>query len=37
GEKLEPKIREQLEQIQNNPKLIRSFFQHPDVAYITDL
>lgn len=37
GEKLEPKIREQLEQIQQNPKLVRSFFRHPDVAYISDL
>lgn len=36
GEKLEPKIHEQLEQIQCNPKLVRSFFQHPDVTYISD-
>jgi transposase len=36
GEKLEPKIHDQLEQIQCNPKLVRSFFQHPDVTYISD-
>jgi transposase len=36
GEKLEPKIHGQLEKIQDNPKLVRSFFQHPDVAYISD-
>jgi transposase len=36
GEKLEPKIHAQLEQIQHNPKLVRSFFQHPDVIYISD-
>jgi transposase len=37
GEKLEPKIHDQLAQIQRNPKLVRSFFQHPDVRYISDL
>jgi transposase len=37
GEKLEPRIHDQLEQIQHNPKLVRSFFQHPDVTYISDL
>jgi hypothetical protein len=39
GEKLEPKIHEQLEQLeqlQQNPKLVRSFFRHPSVAYISD-
>jgi transposase len=36
GEKLEPKIHEQLAQIQRNPKLVRSSFQHPDVSYISD-
>ena len=35
-EKPEPKIHEQLEHIQRNPKLVRSFFQHPDVTYIAD-
>jgi transposase len=37
GEKLEPRIHDQLEQIQHDPKLVRSFFQHPDVTYISDL
>ena len=36
GEKPGPKIHGQLEQIQRNPKLVRSFFQHPDVTYISD-
>jgi transposase len=36
GEKLEPKIHEQLEQIQQNPKFVRSFFRHPSVVYISD-
>jgi transposase len=37
GEKLEPKIHDQLTQIQQDPTLVRSFFQHPDVSYISDL
>jgi transposase len=37
GEKLEHRIHDQLEQIQHDPKLVRSFFQHPDVIYISDL
>jgi hypothetical protein len=37
GEKLQPRVQEQLQQIKANPKLIRSFFKHPSVAYITDL
>jgi hypothetical protein len=36
GEKLEPRIHDRLEQIQHNPKLVRSFFQHPDVIHISD-
>jgi transposase len=36
GEKLGPKIQEQLEHLQQNPHLVRSFFQHPDVRYISD-
>jgi transposase len=36
GEKLEPRIHDQLEQIQHNPKLVRSFFQQPEVTYISD-
>ena len=37
GEKLEPRVAAQLAEIGNNPKLVRSFFKHPSVAYITDL
>jgi len=37
GEKLEPRISAQLAEIANNPKLVRSFFKHPSVAYISDL
>jgi transposase len=37
GEKLEPKIHEQLAKIQRNSKLVRSFFRHSGVTYITDL
>jgi hypothetical protein len=36
GEKLEPGIHGQFEQIQRNPKFVRSFLQHPDVPYISD-
>jgi transposase len=37
GEKLEQRIAAQLEEIASNPKLVRSFFKHPSVAYISDL
>lgn len=37
GEKLQDRVQEQLQKIGNNPKLIRSFFKHPSVAYISDL
>lgn len=37
GEKLEQRIAVQLAEIGNNPKLVRSFFRHPSVAYISDL
>jgi transposase len=37
GEKLQPRVQEQLQRIKANLKLIRSFFKHPSVAYITDL
>ena len=37
GEKLGPRIHEQLAQIGRNPKLVRSFFRHPSVRYISDL
>ena len=36
GEKLEDKIRAQLAAIKRLPALVRSFFQAPSVAYITD-
>ncbi len=37
GEQLEPRVAARLAEIGNNPKLVRSFFKHPSVAYITDL
>lgn len=37
SEKLEARIASQLAEIGNNPKLVRSFFKHPSVAYISDL
>ena len=37
GEQLEPRVTAQLAEIGNNPKLVRSFFKHPSVAYISDL
>ncbi len=37
GEKLGPRIAAQLAEIAQNPKLVRSFFKHPSVAYISDL
>ena len=37
GEKLEVRVRTQLADIGNRPALVRSFFKHPDVAYISDL
>jgi transposase len=37
GEKLEQRVAAQLAQMASNPKLVRSFFKHPSVAYITDL
>lgn len=36
GEKLRDKIETQLAAIKNAPSLVRSFFRHPTVAYITD-
>lgn len=36
GEKLQPRIDAQLQAIAKNKHLIRSFFRHPDVAYISD-
>lgn len=37
GEHLEPRVAAQLADIGQNPALVRSFFKHPSVAYITDL
>lgn len=37
GEQLGPRVTAQLAEIGNNPKLVRSFFKHPSVAYISDL
>lgn len=37
GEKLSDKVEAQLAHIRKTPRLVRSFFKAPDVAYITDL
>ena len=36
GEKLQERVHEQLQKIGENKKLVRSFFKHPSVAYISD-
>ena len=36
GEKLKQRVDEQLQGVADDPALVRSFFQHPSVAYITD-
>ena len=36
GENLEEKVNEQLQAMAENPTLVRSFFRHPSVAYISD-
>jgi transposase len=36
GEKLEEKVNAQLQAVADNPALVRSFFGHPSVAYISD-
>jgi hypothetical protein len=36
GEKLQEKVDAQLDAIKKLPKLVRSFFMTPSVAYITD-
>jgi transposase len=36
GEKLEQRVNEQLREIADDPALVRSFFGHPFVAYISD-
>lgn len=37
GEQLEPRVAAQLAEIGNRPAMVRSFFKHPSVAYISDL
>lgn len=37
GEKLQERVNEQLQKIGKNSKLVRSFFKHPSVAYISDV
>lgn len=36
GEKLQEKVNAQLQAVADNPALVRSFFGHPSVAYISD-
>ncbi len=36
GERLEQRVTAQLTDIANRPSLVRSFFKHPSVAYISD-
>ena len=36
GEKLQDKVNQQLQAVADNPALVRSFFGHPSVAYISD-
>ena len=36
GERLRERIEAQLARIKNTPRLVRSFFKAPTVAYITD-
>jgi hypothetical protein len=36
GEKLQHRVEEQLAALKQIPRLVRSFFRVPDVAYITD-
>ena len=36
GEKLQVRVHEQLQRISENKELVRSFFRHPSVAYISD-
>jgi hypothetical protein len=37
GEKLQCRVHAQLQDIANDPALVKSFFRHPSVSYITDL
>jgi transposase len=36
GEKLQERVNEQLQEIADDPGLVRSFFGHPSVAYVSD-
>lgn len=36
GERLKERVHDRLQDIKDNPKLVRSFFKHPSVAYIAD-
>ena len=36
GEKLKERVYNQLQAINDDQKLVRSFFKHPSVAYISD-
>jgi hypothetical protein len=37
GEKLKDRVDGQLQAMADDPQLVRSFFRHPSVAYISDL
>ena len=37
GEKLKERVGAQLQAVADDPALVRSFFRHPSVAYISDL
>jgi hypothetical protein len=37
GETMQQRVNEQLKAIKQNPALVRAFFKHPSVAYISDL
>jgi len=37
GEKLKDRVDSQLQEIADNPQLVRAFFKHPSVSYISDL
>ncbi|QEO99389.1 hypothetical protein XOCgx_4402 [Xanthomonas oryzae pv. oryzicola] len=37
GEKLADRVHDQLSDIAARPELVRAFFRHPSVAYISDL
>jgi transposase len=37
GEKMQARVDEELRKIKGNPSLVKQFFKHPSVAYISDL